>query len=153
MSSNNPYTKAAGAYGTTAASTDQRALEGQILLQAAQKLETLAKRLQDGEKPSLEEVDETLRYNRKLWQVFVDDMQNPEHLLPQDIKNNVASLAMFVFKRTQEILFDTTPEKFTALISINRSIASGLMKKPPQPEAAAKPEKPHAAPLATDSMA
>ncbi|MCK5555250.1 MAG: flagellar biosynthesis regulator FlaF [Alphaproteobacteria bacterium] len=135
MSSNNPYSKASDAYGTTAAATDQRALEGQILLKAAQKLEDLSKRLEADEKPSLEESDDTLMYNQKLWQFFVGEMMNSEHSLPQGIKNNMASLAVFVFKRTQEIMIDMKPEKFKALVNINRNIAAGLMSKKPQAEA------------------
>jgi len=135
MSSNNPYSKASDAYGTTAAATDQRALEGQILLKAAQKLEDMANRLEAGENPSLEESGETLTYNQKLWQFFVGEMMNSDHSLPLDIKNNIASLAVFVFKRTQEIMIDTKPEKFKALININRNIAAGLMSRKPQTEA------------------
>lgn len=129
MSNQNPYSKAAGAYVTQATATDQRALEGTVLLQAAQKLEDLMIRLEKGEKASLEELGATLTHNRKLWELFANDMANPEHILPQDLRNNIASLAFFVFKRTQEILIETHPDKFRALISINRSIAAGLMKK------------------------
>ncbi|MCK5555840.1 MAG: flagellar biosynthesis regulator FlaF, partial [Alphaproteobacteria bacterium] len=132
MSSNNPYSNASDAYGTTAAATDQRSLEGQILLKAAQKLEDMAKRLEAGENPSLEESGETLTYNQKLWQFFVGEMMNSDHSLPLDIKNNIASLAVFVFKRTQEIMIDMKPEKFKALININRNIAAGLMSRKPQ---------------------
>ena len=155
MPDKNPYTKAADAYGTTAAaSPDQRVLEGTILLKAAQKLEDLAKRMSGGEKPSLEEIDETLTYNQKLWQLFVEDMINPEHLLPQEIKNNVASLAVFVFKRTQEIYFETKPEKFKVLVNINRNIAAGLMKRP-APQASTTPKQPEQVPTKTmtDSLA
>jgi len=152
---NTQYSKASTAYGSTAAVTDQRALEGQVLLKAAQKLEDLAKRLQGGEKPSVADIDDTLVYNRKLWQLFLDNMMNPEHALPLEIKNNVASLAVFVFKRTQEILIDTQPEKFAVLININRNIAAGLMKAAAAP---ATPAQEPAAPPAssgmpTDSMA
>src|SRR4051812_25150202 len=117
MSSQNPYSKAANTYGNIASETDQRTMEGTVLLQAAQKLEDLAGRLQSGEKVPLEELGGTLGHNQKLWQLFVGDMSNPDHLLPQEIKNNIASLALFVFKRTQEILIETQPEKFKALIN------------------------------------
>src|SRR4051812_48289136 len=100
MSNHNPHASAAGAYGTASASTDQRALEGTVLLKSAQKIEDLAQRIQAGEKVSLEEITDTLNNNQKLWQVFVDTMKDPSHLLPLDIKSNVMSLALFVFKRT-----------------------------------------------------
>ena len=129
MSDHNPYAKAAVAYSSTASATDSRMLEGQVLLQAAGKLESLAKRLGAEKSVSREEIGETIDYNQKLWQLFVDTMKDPGHLLPQEIKSNVLSLALFVFKRSHEILIDTTPEKFTVLININRNIAAGLMSR------------------------
>lgn len=151
MSNQNPYSKAAGAYVTQATATDQRSLEGTVLLQSAQKLEDLAARLQAGEKIRLEEIGATLTHNRKLWELFVSDMGNPDHALAQDLRNNVASLAFFVFKRTQEILVETQPEKFKALVNINRSIAAGLMKRTTVPSPAS--QSPSAEASATDSMA
>lgn len=149
--SNNPYTKAADAYGTTAAAVDQRAMEGKILLKAAQKLEDLAKRLQAEERVPREDIGEALNYNQKLWQLFAEDMMNADHDLPQDIKNNIASLAIFVFKRTHEILIDTKTEKFKVLIDINRNIAAGLLKKVPAAPAAPRPAAEEMA--TTDSVA
>lgn len=149
LNNNNPYSKAAGAYGSTAAAVDPRMLEGQILLKAAAGLEDLARRIEKGENPSREDIGTTLTYNQKLWQLFVEDMRNPDHPLPQEIKNNIASLALFVFKRTQEILIDTQPHKFKALIDINRNIAAGLMKQQGLQQAA--PQKPESA-MPTDSL-
>lgn len=125
----NPYGAAADAYGNTAASTDPRALEGQILLKAAAKLEALSTRLASGEKVPLEDVSDAIDYNRKLWTVFASDTNNPDHPLPQEIKSNIATLAVFMFKRSIEVLIDTKPEKIKAMIEINRNIASGLMKQ------------------------
>ncbi|MFN7114301.1 MAG: flagellar biosynthesis regulator FlaF [Alphaproteobacteria bacterium] len=129
MSNKNPYGHAADAYGNTAAETDQRALEGKVLLKSARQLEELSKRLGGDEKVPLTDIGDTIEYNRKLWMVFVNDTMNDEHPLPQEIKNNIASLGIFVFKRSNEVLIDTTPEKIQALIDINRNIAAGLMKQ------------------------
>ena len=143
----NPYGSAADAYGNTAATTDPRALEGQILLKAAAKLENLAQRLAGTEKVPLEDISEAVDFNRKLWTIFASDATNPDHPLPQEIKNNIATLAVFMFKRSIEVLIDTNPEKFKVMIEINRNIASGLLKRgaaPPAPGASAPkaPEKP-----------
>ena len=132
----NPYGAAADAYGNMAASTDPRALEGQILLKAAAKLEGLSQRLANGEKVPLEDVSDAVDYNRKLWTVFASDTNNPDHPLPQEIKNNIATLAVFMFKRSIDVLIDTRPEKIQAMIDINRNIASGLMKQVRPPPAA-----------------
>jgi flagellar protein FlaF len=149
MSENVSYSKAAGAYGMMAASTDQRALEGQILLQAAQKIEDLSNRLQGGENVHFAEVGEILDYNQKLWMLFVNDAGSPDHPLAQDIKNNIASLALFIFKRTLELKVETVPQKLKVLVEINRNIAAGLMKKPP---ASASPPPPPPAKPVTDNV-
>jgi flagellar protein FlaF len=139
MSANNPYTTAAGAYGNTAAATDQRSLEGQVLMKSAMKLEALQKRLQAEEPVSYAEIGETLEYNQKLWQLFVNETINPDHPLPQDIKNSIASLGVFVFKRTKELLAEPQASKFNILVDINRNIASGLMKQAALPATPATP--------------
>lgn len=141
----NPYGAAADAYGNMAASVDPRALEGQILLKAAAKLESLSQRLANGEKVPLEDVSDAVDYNRKLWTVFASDTGNPDHPLPQEIKNNIATLAIFMFKRSIDVLIDTKPEKIQAMIDINRNIASGLMKQVKLPPAAPGAPKQQAA--------
>jgi len=125
----NPYAAAADAYGSMAGSVDQRALEGKVLLKASSRLEDIARRLETGEKIKSLEIAEVLDYNQKLWQLFVEDARNPDHPLPLDIKNNIATLALFIFKRTLELRIDPKPEKFQAVIEINRNIAAGLMKQ------------------------
>jgi flagellar biosynthesis activator protein FlaF len=129
MSNKNPYGQAADAYGNTAAETDQRALEGKILLKSARQLEDLSKRLDGAERVPLTDIGDAIEYNRKLWMVFVNDAMNDAHPLPQEIKNNIASLGVFVFKRSTDILVEPTPAKIQILIDINRNIAAGLMKQ------------------------
>ena len=75
---------------------------------------------------NLAEKDDALVYNRKLWSILVTSATSPESQLPQDIKNNVASLAVFVFKQTMTVISTDDPEKLNSLISINRTIAEGL---------------------------
>ena len=152
MSNKNPYTQAADAYGNTAGITDQRSLEGKVLLKSARQLEELSKRLAAGEIVSREDIGHVVEYNRKLWMVFVNETMNDAHPLPQEIKNNIASLGVFVFKRSTDILGDTTPEKINALIEINRNIAAGLMKQPKSTENKAT-EAPPTASDPTDNLA
>lgn len=128
MPASNPYTQASDAYNNTAVSTDQRSLEGRALMKAASRLEQLADRLGADEKLTREEIGDVMEYNQKLWTIFVAETMNEEHPLPPEIKNNIASLGMFVFKRTLDVLADTQPEKIRALVDINRNLASGLFK-------------------------
>lgn len=144
----NPYSKASDAYGMAAAETDQRMMEGRILLKAATMLELLAQRLEGTERVPLEDIGDILDYNQKLWQLFVDEAQNKEHPLPADIKKNILTLGVYVFKRTLEVLIDTKPEKLKVLIDINRNIAAGLMKMQAQSLAAGSTN-----PLATNPEA
>ncbi len=153
MPASNPYHNASDAYSNTAATTDQRSLEGKILMKAALRMEQLADRLAKDEQPTLDEISDVMEYNQKLWTVFVAETMNDDHPLPPEIKNNIASLGMFVFKRTIDILADTKPEKIRALIDINRNIASGLMKSAAL--SASTPAQPPAdnTGIKTDSMA
>ena len=153
MSNKTPYSQAADAYGKNAVATqlDQRQLEGQILLKAAQKLEELKNTLERGEKPGLEYTEDVLVYNRKLWTVFADETGNDAHPLPLQVKNNIANLSIFVFKRTMEILADPKPEKISALIDINRQIASGLLKRVESPKSEKQKSQTERQPETTDS--
>ncbi|TWI90372.1 flagellar protein FlaF [Roseibium hamelinense] len=82
------------------------------------------------EESSFAEKDEALTYNRRLWTVLVTSATDKDNPLPQEIKNNLGSLGIFVFKQTMAVLTDPTPEKLATLISINRMIAEGLRSQP-----------------------
>lgn len=126
---NNPYAKAAGAYGDNAQkhTPDQRELEGRVLLKAAK----MIKDLQDNwDSTNGEVIEETLKYNRQIWMMFYDAaIENPEGNRPNDLRSNIINLANFIFKREVEILSDPKPDKFDVLININKEIAAGLMTK------------------------
>lgn len=121
---NNPYSQAAGVYNKQKKETpDQRELESHLLLKAANELRTLYERWDDA---TVEDTDNILTYNRKLWTVFFDSaIENPDER-PQMLRENIISLANFVFKRTIKILAERDKEKILVLIDINREIASGL---------------------------
>ncbi len=138
----NPYARAAGVYDTHAKNhtPDQRELEGRVLLKANQKLLELQNRW---DTVSNEELDEVLRYNRQIWMMFVDTaMEDKDPARPVALRNNIANLGVFIFKRTTEVLADPKKEKLDILIEINREIAAGLMVKP-------KAGTPPASPAAT----
>ena len=83
---------------------------------------------------SLAEKDDALVYNRKLWTILVTSATSPESELPQDIKNNIATLGVFVFKQTMSIITTDDSNKLGVLININRSIAEGLRSQPADAE-------------------
>ena len=82
------------------------------------------------------ELDEALTFNRKLWTILATSATDTESPLPQTIKNNIATLAMFVFERTVTIMLEPGPEKLGVLVNINREIAAGLRVRPEPANAA-----------------
>ena len=70
---------AAQAYGTVARQVaSPRELEATLLLKAASRLQAV----QDGWDRTKPELDDALRYNRKLWTIFVTSITTPDHPLP-----------------------------------------------------------------------
>lgn len=115
--------QAAAAYGRIAQATQSpRELEASLLLRAASKIQTV----RDDWNNRQGELDEALTYNRKLWTILVSSVTNPENPLPQEIKTNIANLAMFIFNHTISVTFEPKPQRLNILISINRDIAAGL---------------------------
>jgi len=124
-----PYRRAAGAYSRgNCFHTDPRRLEGTVLLQAAQRLDELRR----GWSPqSAAELEPALLHNRKLWTIFATEMADDASALPVEVRNNVASLAIFVFKRSLELAMRPAAEPIAALVEINRAVAAGLLAAAP----------------------
>ncbi len=111
------------AYNETAKVTKApRQLEASLLLKAASQLQEIHDNW-PGDKSVL---DSVLHYNRRLWTVFVGAVAEQDSPLPKEIRNNVASLGVFIFKHSLELQKDPAPEKLLALININKEIAAGL---------------------------
>lgn len=72
------------------------------------------------------ELGEALTYNRKLWTALVAAATNPDHPLPEAIRQNIANLGLFIFNHTLGVLIEPAPEKLGVLVSINREVAGGL---------------------------
>ncbi|NVK34190.1 MAG: flagellar biosynthesis regulator FlaF [Rhodobacteraceae bacterium] len=122
------YKQAAQAYQKTSqVAVSPRELEATLLMKAAARLQLIK---DDWEETSFAEKDEALAYNRKLWTILATSITSPENELPQDIKNNLTNLALFIFKHTMNVMIDPAPEKLNTLISINRNIAEGLRSRP-----------------------
>lgn len=118
---------AAQAYGATVKlGSDPREVEATILIRAASRLQ----RQKENWDPRAKDLLEALRYNRHIWSVFAASVTEERNELPVDIKQNLANLALFVFKHTLAIQADPAPEKLDSLININRQIAAGLFQKP-----------------------
>lgn len=102
--------------------TTPRELEAEILTKAANKFHQIATNWET-EKQNLREA---LQYNQKLWTIFVSNATDPNCDLPLNLRNNVANLGIFVFKRTAELMAVSEKDKLDILITINRELAVGL---------------------------
>jgi len=118
------------AYQTVESATlDGRALEASLLIKSAARMAAVQ---QNWNVPGREEMlDESLRYNLRLWTVFQAEMANAENPIPAEIKRNILSLSAFIDKRTFETISYPDPAKLDILIAINRNIAAGLQPQPP----------------------
>jgi flagellar protein FlaF len=114
---------AAQAYGKVAKEiASPRELEADLLLKAAARLQAI----QDAWEGKRAELDAALLFNRKLWLVFVSSITDPAHPMPLEIRQNVASLGVFVMKQTLAVMVEPRPEQLGSLIKINRELAAGL---------------------------
>jgi flagellar protein FlaF len=82
------------------------------------------------------ELFDALIQNQKLWTILVTSATEAANPLPQDLKNNIANLALFIFNRTMAVMTEPAPEKLTALVNINRELAAGLRGQAPSANAA-----------------
>jgi flagellar protein FlaF len=115
---------AAQAYGAVARQiANPRELEADLLLKAAAQLQAIY----DGWDRRRSELELALRYNRKLWSIFLSSVSSPEHALPVAIRQNVANLGLFVMNQTISMLSNPQREDLNSLISINRELAAGLL--------------------------
>jgi flagellar protein FlaF len=103
-----------------------RELEAAVLMKAAARLQAI----RDDWEGKRGDLDEALTYNRKLWTIFVTSVTSPDNQLPPDVRQGIADLGMFVFKRTVATLAEPSAGKLAALVNINRQIASGLRAIP-----------------------
>jgi flagellar protein FlaF len=114
---------AAQAYGAIAKQiASPRELESDLLLKAASRLQSV----HDMWDTRRGELNDALLYNRKLWSIFLTSVTNPDHPLPDAIRQNVANLGVFVMNQTLTVMANPQRERLGSLISINRELAAGL---------------------------
>lgn len=77
-----------------------------------------------------DKLDEALRYNQLIWNVFQAELAKPENPLPKKLREDILSLSLFVDRRTFETTAFPSKDKLSILININRNIAAGLSKEP-----------------------
>jgi flagellar protein FlaF len=117
---------ASTAYAKIAKETQApRELEASLLLKAAAKLQAV----HDAWRDQPAGLHDALHYNRKLWTVFIDAVMRDDNGLPATVRQNIASLGMFVMGETFALMTEPKAEHVESLIRINRGIAAGLRGK------------------------
>lgn len=125
--------QAAQAYGQVARKAlSPRDLEAQLLIKAAAKLQAARDDFDAKDNAAYE----ALTYNRKLWTVLSTSATSRDNPLPTEIKNNIASLGVFIMSQTMSAITDPDASKLTVLITINRELAAGLRARANVPAAA-----------------
>jgi flagellar biosynthesis activator protein FlaF len=115
--------RGAQAYGKVAnQTTNQRELEASLLLKAASRLQAV----HDGWDRKKGDLAEALLFNRRLWTIFVTSVAQDDNPLPQQVRQNVANLGLFVFNHSLSVIADPRPEYLGCLVNINRQLAAGL---------------------------
>ncbi len=118
--------QAALAYQQVAKRTgNPRDLEANLLSKSAADLQ----RIRENWEAQSGELVNALRFNRKLWNVFLSSVTSNDNPLPHDIRQNVANLGLFVLKHTLKTEAHPEASKLDVLININRQLAAGLRAK------------------------
>ncbi|MEO6012956.1 MAG: flagellar biosynthesis regulator FlaF [Devosia sp.] len=100
----------------------QRDLEANLLSSAAAHFQ----RIREDWDHLSPELETALRFNRKLWTVFLTSVVDADSKLALDVRQQIANLGVFVLSQTAELQVAPRPEKLDVLVKINRELAAGL---------------------------
>jgi flagellar biosynthesis activator protein FlaF len=115
---------AAQAYAKVATEmASPRALEANLLLKAAAKLQSVHDAW-DSKKPST--LEDAIQYNKRLWSVLLDSVTQDENKLPQPVRDNLTRLGVYVMAETFSLMTKPSPNHLKKIIKVNRSLAAGL---------------------------
>jgi flagellar protein FlaF len=117
------HSQATQVYQSVAKRTgNPRDLEANLLSKSAGNLQ----RIRDDWEASQGDLHVALKFNRKLWNVFLNSATRDDNPLPAPIRQNVANLGLFVLKHTIKVEANPQKTHLDVLININREVAAGL---------------------------
>ena len=67
-----------------------------------------------------------LTFNQTLWTLLQADLSGDGNGLPDNLRDDLLALSLFVDRQTIQALSDPSPEHLNSLIEINRNLARGL---------------------------
>ncbi|WP_336486649.1 flagellar biosynthesis regulator FlaF [Methylobacterium nigriterrae] len=99
-----------------------REAEAAVLIKAARQLQSV----RDDWANQAPALNQALVFNQKVWTILASAATEADNPLPPDVKQNLANLAVFVFRRIIDTMAEPKADKLSALISINHNLAAGL---------------------------
>ncbi len=75
--------------------------------------------------PGSRERVEALFYLRRLWMIFLDDLNDPSNELPEQLRAGIISIGIWMMKEIDRVRGGATND-LTAMIEINALIRDGL---------------------------
>ena len=104
-----------------------RELEASVLSKAGLMLKSVKDNWDAPERD--EKLLEAIKFNQKVWSFFQAELSDPENPLPQNLREDILNLSLFVDKRLFEVLAYPDPDKLSIVIDIDFNIAAGLRTK------------------------
>jgi flagellar protein FlaF len=101
-----------------------RQIEISILEMAAGKLRSCLG--ETGEVAWSRDLDEAVRFNQKIWDVFTADWSNPQCPLDKSLRESLISLSVFVKKRSFKVISQPSRQGLTSLVQLNDNLVQGL---------------------------
>ena len=105
-----------------------RETEARVLSRAALKLKECQENWDS--KTRRTELEEAFEYNHQIWSIFQSELTKPDHPMDKELRQDILNLSVFVEGRIFETRAYPAPEKLTAIININNSLATGLRTSP-----------------------
>lgn len=104
-----------------------RDLEASVLNRAALMLKNVR---ENWDAPDREQkLLDAVKFNQKVWSFFQAELSDPDNPLPQNIKEDILNLSIFIDKRLFEVLAFPEKDKLSIVIDIDFNIAAGLRTK------------------------
>jgi flagellar protein FlaF len=72
------------------------------------------------------DLNDAMKFNQKVWDVFSADWMNPESSLSIELRQNLLSIAIFVKKKTFALQANPKLDGLQLLVSLNGNIIDGL---------------------------
>ena len=104
-----------------------REMEAAVLTKAALKLKECQEAWDADDRDA--RLDEALKFNQRMWSIFQGELGREDNPLPKQLKLDLLRLSSFIDKRILETMAYPSPEKLTAVISINQNVAAGLRQR------------------------